>query len=378
MRVMATMGRLLPFAPAPRQAGGGFLRGLARRGHQVHVHVPDGPVARKTLPHETGPAVVHCYPNSVGRLGPLLPSTARALRRAVEESDVVYNVDVWDLQHLVADRAARRARVPYVVSTHGGLHPRARRIRRFRKAVAWRAYQRPILESAAALHAMSPEEAQVLSTLVDTPTFVVPFGIDAPPHPARSQPDPASPQLLFMGRLVPSKGLDVALGLLAHVRHQALGARLHVAGDSDLDAYKARLQRQVNELGLADSVAWHGWVDGPAKWDLIRQCDLLLMPSEFESFGTSMVEALSQGTPVLRSAETRMKGLETGAGVRWLPRPDWNGPRGAEAVANALDDHRTLARQAPAYVAEHHSWPTASRRLEEALLDVAGRERGGP
>lgn len=124
------------------------------------------------------------------------------------------------------------------------------------------------------------------------PRFVVnPPGVDGGRSPSNRLPG-SDIRLLFVGRLAPVKGLDLALNAL-----QPLGRyrwRLDVLGDGE---QRETLVGQAKELGLAERVHFHGRQHDPTAW--YRQADLLLFPSRSESFGLVLAEAMSHGLPCL-------------------------------------------------------------------------------
>jgi glycogen(starch) synthase len=112
-----------------------------------------------------------------------------------------------------------------------------------------------------------------------------------------------SPCLLFLGRTVRDKGLDVALTALTELVARRPDLQLVIAGDG---LARADLERQTVELGLTKSVDFVGWV-GP--WDvpaLINRCTLVVMPSRTEAFGLAALQAAQMARPVVA---TRVGGL---------------------------------------------------------------------
>jgi glycosyltransferase involved in cell wall biosynthesis len=104
-----------------------------------------------------------------------------------------------------------------------------------------------------------------------------------------------TPQIVFLGRLeIDQKGLDLLLRAFAALGDR-LGARLVLAGDGrDRDA----VARKVEELGLGGRVDLPGRVTGAAKWRLLADADVVAVPSRYETFGLTALEALACGTPV--------------------------------------------------------------------------------
>ncbi|HMD45736.1 MAG TPA: glycosyltransferase, partial [Acidimicrobiales bacterium] len=142
---------------------------------------------------------------------------------------------------------------------------------------------------------------------------VVPPGVDhavfGPGHRPQARraldlPDDGT-LLLFVGRIQPLKGADVALGALAALDGPRAPYRLVVVGGPSGprgdEAYKGLLSLTV-ELGVEDQVA----LVEPQPHELLstyyRAADVCLVPSRSESFGLVALEAAACGTPVVASA----------------------------------------------------------------------------
>lgn len=84
---------------------------------------------------------------------------------------------------------------------------------------------------------------------------------------------------------------------IAYIYKQKLQDRieLHIGGVGDDD----RFQRMISDYRLSSIVIQHGWVDGVKKKDLFCSSDVFIHPSHFESFGISILEAMSYGLPVI-------------------------------------------------------------------------------
>jgi len=104
------------------------------------------------------------------------------------------------------------------------------------------------------------------------------------------------PRLLFLGRLVPEKGVDWLLRALAHLP-ASIG--LDVAGDGHA---RPALEAQARALGLSDRVTFHGWVapnDVPAHLETARA---VVVPSVWhEPAGLVSLEAAAHGRPAVVS-----------------------------------------------------------------------------
>src|SRR5688572_9957281 len=167
-------------------------------------------------------------------------------------------------------------------------------------------------------------------------TVVIPYGIDTEPLQstaavtARASAIRAryrGPLVLFVGRLVPYKGVDVLLRALP-----PSAGTLLVAGDGPLGA---SLRAVARALGLGDRVVFLGPVDEGELAALYHACDVFVLPSTGpnEAFGLVQLEAMACGKPVLST--------DLPSGVPWVNQHRQTGlvvpPADAVALRAALD-----------------------------------------
>ncbi len=127
-------------------------------------------------------------------------------------------------------------------------------------------------------------------------TLVIPNGLAPDPHIRRvpSVDEGKTLRLLYLGRIDDSsKGVFWLPGIL---RRLQCDYHLTVAGDGpDL----AVLRQKLAPFG--DKVSFNGWVaPSDVSW-LVSQHDVMVMPSRYEGFGSTLIEAMSQGCPVVAS-----------------------------------------------------------------------------
>lgn len=102
--------------------------------------------------------------------------------------------------------------------------------------------------------------------------------------------------MLFIGRLVQVKGLDLLLSAFAKVDHE--GWKLVLVGDGP---EKDNLIAQVKRLGIEDSVCFAGFYSGPELYSWYSMANFFILPSRYEPFGAVVNEALVYGCPVVVS-----------------------------------------------------------------------------
>lgn len=103
-------------------------------------------------------------------------------------------------------------------------------------------------------------------------------------------------KIVFAGRLVPLKNIDVVLVALSKLRKQGQRFSFKVLGDGPL---REILERTAVELGIKDSVEFYGHVDKFKVLSVMSDSHLFVMPSAPETFGLAYLEAMSQGCAVI-------------------------------------------------------------------------------
>lgn len=188
---------------------------------------------------------------------------------------------------------ARLGSIPAVVTFHG----RDWRRRRWGPAArsVLRACEALAVRGARAVTAVSAPLAQALRERWNVEVRWIPNGVTLGPEPAPPA-DSGPPCVLFLGRLVREKGVDL---LLEAFRQVAEPARLWIAGASDAgDAYPALLRR----MAAADPrVEWLGPLAAPERDRRLSSCSLLVLPSELEGMSLVLAEGMAAGRAVLAS-----------------------------------------------------------------------------
>jgi glycosyltransferase involved in cell wall biosynthesis len=112
--------------------------------------------------------------------------------------------------------------------------------------------------------------------------------------PNGHEPVPATPLVVFAGRLIPEKRAPAVVAAVAEARKQLPELRARVFGDGP---EREELLRAIAELGVGDAVDAPGFVAAEEVERSMREALCLLLPSRREGYGLVVVEASAAGTP---------------------------------------------------------------------------------
>jgi glycosyltransferase involved in cell wall biosynthesis len=293
-----------------------LARALVQRGHHVKVLTTDsgGRSRLKDIGNgrrEVDGIEVVYYPNVSNwlayRYRLFVPRCLlRELESEMHGSDIVHIHELRSSISPFAYAAARRLKIPYVLSGHGGL-------RRLGRAAAKALYDRlwggKILQNAAAVIAVSPLEEGDAKTLgVEPrrihrlPNIVRSEDYEKLPPPGRFRQRcsiPSDKIVLFLARLHPIKGADLLVKAFSRLKPETRTS-LVIAGPND--GQEQELRRLVSQLKLESNVRFMGHLDMSSKKEALVDASLLVVPSRSEVFAITAVEALLCGTPVLLSS----------------------------------------------------------------------------
>ena len=186
------------------------------------------------------------------------------------------------------------------------------------------------------------------------------------------------PMLLFVGRIQPLKGLDVAVRALAAVTPAFPEAFLvAVGGPSGRDgrAEVARIGRLADDLGLAGRVVMVAPQPHERLSTFYRAADVSLVPSRSESFGLVALEAAACGTPVVASAVGGLRTLVDHGRTGFLV--EGRDPADFAAYAAELLHHPALAARMAseaAVSARRYTWSDAAGRVRRLCADLTARD----
>lgn len=343
-----------------------LARAMCARGHEVTHLVADAVRDDDEREHPTDYRVIRIRAwNGLERwAGAPYPVFApltlrRAMLEALAGADVVHAHGMLFLSSAAALARARRGRCVRVLTEHVGRIGYSNPVLRALEYGATQTIGRFTARSAQAIVTLNPRVAATMERLAPGTTVVqIDNGVDT----RRFRPAAAGererlratlgwdgrPRVLFVGRLVPKKGLPIAL----EAARLGRGAwELVVAGSGTV----------TNDVPHATFL---GTLSVDRIAELYRACDAFLLPSHGEGFPLTAQEAMASGLPVILAEDPAYEPILRGSGraVRLVRR---DAASVAAAVREVLADAVAAGAEAAHFARTRFSWSTtAERHLE--------------
>jgi len=188
--------------------------------------------------------------------------------------------------------------------------------------------EKEVIASSDRIVASTINEKDQLIDLYDAPEEkieIIPPGVDIsrfypiPPDEAKDflNITHGEKMLLFVGRIEPLKGIDTLIQSIAQMRKSDILSECPhylyiIGGDPDdkneeIDNELNRLRRLCEQLGVGDLIIFSGKKNQDTLQYYYSAAEIVVMPSNYESFGMVALEAMACGTPVIA---TQVGGLQ--------------------------------------------------------------------
>ena len=239
------------------------------------------------------------------------------IRKDIKDYDIVHIHEHRQTLAIIASYFARKNNIPYIVQAHGSVLPFFQK--EGLKNLFDKVFGFKILHNASCVFALTEvEKEQYLKMGVDEDKIeIVPLGINLEEYenlPAygkfRSKFNIGENDklILFVGRIHEIKGLDLLIDAFNDLIVQSneknslenidcSSIKLAIVGPDD--GYLVKLEEKVKEYSLEENVIITGPLYKEEKQEALVDCDLFVIPSKYESFTTSGLEAMACSKPLV-------------------------------------------------------------------------------
>lgn len=182
----------------------------------------------------------------------------------------------------------KRHKKPMIITSHGFYFHSAKW--NLFKRIYFRVVSIQLLKRLNAVICVSEQDKKLLKANINPE--VIPNGVELPEQIIPKLPSNGKIQILSINRLDQNKGVLDIIKVLAALRNK-IDFEYHLVGQ-DFGVLQDLLH-QVKQLNLEKNVIIHGRTSESKKEELLRECQIYLSASTYESFGISLLEAISYG-----------------------------------------------------------------------------------
>lgn len=301
-------------------------------------HIEEGKVTPDTWSDVDGIRVRYCKSGILCMLKVL-----RHTWKEMKSCDSVMLCDIFQRQVLPVAFMARMRGKKIIWSPRGELFGPA--LMGSKAKLYYIAIVRKFFGGYATFHATSDEERVMIYDHIgkDAKVVVIPNYIELPLQLVRENVQ--VPYFLYVGRINSIKALDrLILGLAQSKLFKPSRYNLKLAGPNQ-DNYQQELERMIEENGLQGRVEFVGNVFGNDKFQLYANAYFSCLLSHSENFGNVVIEALSQGTPVIASTGTPWRVLNDKNAGYWIDNSPENIAKCVDKVLELSDSKYTEMRK---------------------------------
>jgi glycosyltransferase involved in cell wall biosynthesis len=331
-------------------------RELAKRGHEVTIFTGDASRVKSRLKVRDNPMyvdgveILH-FRNLSNRLAganiPVAPSMASELKKHLGDFDVIHLHEYRTFNAALVHRYAKKKNVPFILQPHGSLPT-------VRGNVAERQNIRSAFDSIYGFRVLRDAHIVIVSTErgahqckqmgVDQHNIrIIPNAVDLKDYtnlPGKGGfrqkygLEKEDKLVLCLGRIHKVKGIDLLLDAFASISKELRSAHLIIAGPDD--GFLAVLRKKAYDMQIRDRVVFTGPLYGRSKLEAFNDADVYVLPSKYESFSNSVLEASACGVPVIVTDTCDIAGVVEKYGLV----VEYDAHQLSDALLNILNDDK--------------------------------------
>ncbi len=306
MKILQVTNVLSPVHGGSADVAYRLSKELAKRGHEVTIYTSDHELEQEYI--NSIPAV-RVYAARTWLSSANLFVAPGIMKKAKEETghfDIIHMHGYRTFQNIVVAHYARQYNIPYILQAHGSLTTFFHK--RWLKRTFDVLWGNRILQNVSKVIAVAGIEVEHYKNMrIDESKIeIIPNGIDLSEFDNLPRKgifrrkyglDDKQRIILYLGRIHQIKGLDLLAKAYADIARSLKDAQLVIAGPDT--GYLSSLKKLVSGLGIGDRVLFTGPLFGREKLQAYVDADVYALPSSFEIFGITILEALACGTPVV-------------------------------------------------------------------------------
>lgn len=233
---------------------------------------------------------------------------------------ILHTHNLWNYIPYVAHVISQTYNIPLILAIRGSLYNWSLSQGKLQKSIAWKLFQRRVLQNATCIHVTEIKEMKAVRDLgITIPVAIIPNGINLDEFKdVKSKVDSKvslnldikKKYILFMSRIHPKKGLEYLVNSWIKLSNEYKDWDLLIVGPEYGEQYIQDIKSNIENSRLEGRVIFTGMLTGEKRVDAFGSSDLFVLPSHTENFGIAIVEAMVAKLPVITTHGTPWQEIE--------------------------------------------------------------------
>ncbi|MCK4733875.1 MAG: glycosyltransferase [Methanophagales archaeon] len=364
-------------------------RRLADRGHEVTIYATDALDNKSRVTKNTNPTYidgmkVYYFKNLSNYLTykhhiPLPLGMPFRIKEEVKKFDVIHLHGYPHSLNVLVHYYAKKYGVPYVLQAHGAVLPFFQK-QRLKKIFDIFFGYKMLRDASKVIASTKIEAGQYKKMDVDEDKIeIVPNGIDLSEYdnlPERGEfrrkysIRDDEKIILYLGRIHKIKGIDLLVDAFAELIKVMDNVKLAIVGPDD--GFLSTIKKQIEDLKVGDKILLTGRIPEKDKLGAYVDADVYVLPSVYETFPISVLEACACGTPIIvtdRCGIANIVNNNVGYVVKYNKNPLQDT---IFKILTNVELRRYFGEGGKKLVREKFSWDIVVEQLEKIYGDVKG------
>lgn len=285
--------------------------------------------------------------------------------------DILHAHNLWNYIPIITTIVGKLTKKKIIFSPRGSLYPWSLNQNRIVKRIAWKLYQKRILNLADCIHVTEKDEFKQIRNLgIKSPISLVPNGINLSEFIQLDKGvakkflglDHKKKYILFLSRIHKKKGVTNLVRAVYELKNKFDSYELLIIGPGIETDYGKSVIDLIQDLDLDELISVRGMVTGDERKAFFQAADFFILPSYTENFGIVIAEALANKLPVITTKGTPWEEIEIHQAGWWLDNNSAKLIAQTLQEAISLSDHdRELMRNRAITIAKEYDWEKLSR-----------------
>ena len=300
------------------------------------------------------------------------------LKKELKYFDIVHLHNFRCYQHVITCKYAIKYNIPYIVQAHGSL-PLIIEKQDLKKLfdIVW---GNKILFKASKVIALTNVEAEQYKRMgvQEDKIEIVPNGIDLSEYEQLPRKGEFRRKylirdneriILFLGRIHRIKGIDLLVDAFSDITRKLEDCRLVIVGPDD--GFLLTLKVQIEDLKISDRILFTGPLYDVHKIEAYVDADVYVLPSVYETFPVTVLEACACGTPVIVTNRCGIADVVDGV-VGCVVNYDRNQLQNAILMILSNEELRKIyGEEGKKLVKKEFGWANLVKKIEDNYIKIS-------